>query len=175
MPRAASVAGAVVAFFVAFGGWVVGGTRGTTVAAVSDIVLLALTVPVIALTGLAARSERGRIRLAWLALTVGLFCWAVGQAIWAFYELVLHKNLFPSPADAAYLVFPVAACVGLLVLPGKDAGPFRARSFLDGLIVAASLFLVGRVMVLGPPTAQATPTGSPSSSPSPTRCPTSSS
>jgi len=153
LPKAAWVVtggGAVLVAF-AFVVWVVGGSsRGTTVAAVSDIVLVLLTVPVIALVAQAARAKRGRIRLAWLALTVGLVAWAVGEAIWTYYEVVLKESPFPSAADAAFLLFPVASCVALLVLPGDDAGPFRGRAFLDGLIVAASLFVVGWVTVLGP-------------------------
>jgi diguanylate cyclase (GGDEF)-like protein len=151
LPKASHVAAVAVACFVAFVVWVVGGaSRGTTVAAVSDIVLVVLTVPVITLSALAARAKQGRIRLAWLALTVGLVAWAIGEAIWTYYEVVLKETPFPSAADAAYLLFPVAACVALLVLPGEDAGPFRGRAFLDGLIVAASLFVVSWVTILGP-------------------------
>ncbi len=64
--------------------------------------------------------------------------------------MVLKQEPFPSLADAAFLLFPVASCVALLVLPGDDAGPFRGRALLDGLIVAASLFVVGWVTILGP-------------------------
>ncbi len=153
MPKAAAtwwIAGSA-AILVAFVVWVVGGSaQGTTVAAVSDVMLVALTVPVITLVAMAARAKRGRTRLAWLALTFGLTCWAIGEAIWTYYEVVLKQEPFPSAADVAFLLFPIASCVALLVLPGDDAGPFRGRAFLDGLIVAASLFVVGWVTVLGP-------------------------
>ena len=139
------------AVFVAFVVWVLGGAlHGTAMAAASDVILVALTVPVIALVALAARAKTGRRRLAWLALTVGLTAWAIGEAIWTYYELVLKEEPFPSAADAAFLLFPIASCVSLLVLPGDDAGPFRGRALLDGLIVAASLFVVGWVTILGP-------------------------
>ncbi len=153
MPKAAAawwIAGGA-AILVAFVVWVVSGaSQGTSVAAASDIMLVALTVPVIALVALAARSKSGRTRLAWLALTFGLVAWATGQAIWTYYEVVLKEEPFPSPADAAFLLFPVASCVALLILPGDDAGPFRGRALLDGLIVAGSLFVVGWVTILGP-------------------------
>ena len=153
MPKAAAawwIAGGA-AILLAFVVWVVGGaSQGTSVAAASDVMLVALTVPVIALVALAARSKSGRIRLAWSALTFGLVAWATGEAIWTYYEVVLKQEPFPSLADAAFLLFPVASCVALLILPGDDAGPFRGRALLDGLIVAASLFVVGWVTVLGP-------------------------
>lgn len=151
MPRAAHLAVAAGVFFLAFAVWLVGGlSDGTTLVAVSDIAMLLFVVPAVVFSALAARASAGRVRLAWAALTVGVLSWGIGEALWTYYELVAHTSPFPSPADAAYLVFPVAACVGLLVLPGEQTGPFRSRALLDGLIVAAALFLVGWVTVLGP-------------------------
>ncbi len=151
MPKAGWVIAGGCTVLVAFVIWVLGGPlHGTTLAAASDMALVVLTVPVIAIVALAARAKSGRIRLAWLALTFGLVAWAVGEAIWTYYEVVLKEEPFPSAADVAFLMFPVASCVALLVLPGDDAGPFRGRALLDGLIVAASLFVVSWVTVLGP-------------------------
>lgn len=151
MPKAAQVAVASGVVFVAFTIWIVGGlSRGTALAAVSDIALLVFTLPAIVFSVLAARAEHGRVRLAWAAITVGVISWGVGEALWSYYELIAKRSPFPSPADVAYLGFPVAACVALLVLPGGNTGPLRGRVLLDGLIVAASLFLVGWVTVLGP-------------------------
>lgn len=151
LPKASHVIAVVGVCFAAFAVWVVGGSsQGTTMAAVSDIVLVVLTVPVIVLTALAARAKQGRIRLAWAALAVGLAAWAIGEAIWTYYEVVVKESPFPSLADAAFLLFPVASCIALLILPDEQVGPFRARAFLDGLIVAASLFIVGWVTILGP-------------------------
>ncbi len=151
MPKAGWVIAGGCTVLVAFVIWVLGAPlHGTTLAAASDMALVVLTVPVIAIVALAARAKSGRIRLAWLALTFGLVAWAVGEAIWTYYEVVLKEEPFPSAADVAFLMFPVASCVALLVLPGDDAGPFRGRALLDGLIVAASLFVVSWVTVLGP-------------------------
>ncbi|MFN8031898.1 MAG: bifunctional diguanylate cyclase/phosphodiesterase [Mycobacterium sp.] len=151
MPRTAHVVALVGACFVAFVVWVLGdSSRGTTAAAISDIVLVVLTLPVITLSAQAAMAKQGRIRLAWAMLTVGLAAWAIGEAIWTYYEVVLKESPFPSLADAAFLLFPVASCIALLILPDQQFGPFRVRAFLDGLIVAVSLFVVGWVTVLGP-------------------------
>ncbi len=139
------------AFFLAFAVWVLGDwASGRVRLAVSDVALFAAAAAATVFSALAARSARGRLRAAWLGITVGLLGWTVGQAIGSFYELVLDRTPFPSPADAAYLIFPVGACVGLLLMPTEHFGPFRGRVFLDGLIIAGSLFLVSWVTVLGP-------------------------
>ena len=68
-----------------------------------------------------ARRERGRVRLSWHLLAAGTGCWAVGQAIWTYYEVIAATATpFPSLADAGYLLLPVLAAV---VLPfAADGG-----------------------------------------------------
>ena len=83
-------------------------------------------------------------------MAIGVAAWAIGEAIWTHYELVLGEVPFPSVADGFFLIFPVGACAALLLFPSEYAGPFRGRVFLDGLIVAGSLFLVSWVTILGP-------------------------
>lgn len=85
-----------------------------------------------------------------MALTVGLLGWAIGDAIWAYYELVLHEYPFPSPADVAYLILPVGACTALLLFPTGHSVQSQTRLALDGVIVAASLFLVSWLTILRP-------------------------
>ena len=99
---------------------------------------------------MAARSSEGRQRAAWLCLLVGVVGWGAGDVIWTYYELALNIAPFPSPADAAYLLLPVGACLALLLFPKDYSGQSRGRIFLDGVIVAASLLLVSWVTVLGP-------------------------
>jgi diguanylate cyclase (GGDEF)-like protein len=100
--------------------------------------------------GLAARSACGRIRRGWLAMAAGLLGWAVGEAIWGFYEVGLQYEQapYPSLADAFYLLYPVGAGVAVVFLSTGNNGPSRIRLILDGLIVAASLFLVSWVTVI---------------------------
>lgn len=151
MPKAAHVAASAGAIFVAFVAWILSGvSQGVTLSAIDDIVLVVLTVPAAVFSAIAARSAHGRLRLSWVAMTAALVAWGIGGAIWSYDELVLKKVPFPSIADAAYLMFPVGACVALLLFPSEQAGPFRGRVFFDGLIVAGSLFLVSWVTILGP-------------------------
>ncbi|MFN8043012.1 MAG: bifunctional diguanylate cyclase/phosphodiesterase [Mycobacterium sp.] len=144
----AAAAGVV---FLSFVIWIVSDvSHGPSRAAIDDIVLLVLAVPAAVFSVIAARSAQGRLRLAWVAMAIGVAAWAIGEAIWTHYELVLGEVPFPSVADGFFLIFPVGACAALLLFPSEYAGPFRGRVFLDGLIVAGSLFLVSWVTILGP-------------------------
>lgn len=143
------VATAAVVVFLGFLAWIVGGlSQGMALKAVDDIVFVVLTIPAVLLAALAARSTDGRLRAAWIAMAIGLLGWAVGDILWAYYELALDEVPFPSIADAAYLVMPVGFCVALMLFPAERSGPFRGRMLLDGLIVAGSLFLVSWVTIL---------------------------
>ena len=151
MPKASHVAAAAGVVFLSFVIWIVSDvSHGPSRAAIDDIVLLVLAVPAAVFSAIAARSAQGRLRMAWVAMAIGVAAWAIGEAIWTHYELVLREVPFPSVADGFFLLFPVGACVALLLFPSEYAGPFRGRVFLDGLIVAGSLFLVSWVTILGP-------------------------
>ena len=134
---------------VAFAATLIGRWGGdATVRIVSDIGLLAFTVFAAVCGALAAWSATGRQRRAWICLTVGLAGWAVGEALWIFYERVLHQSPFPSLADAFYLLFPVGAGLATVMFPVGYSGQSRARFVLDGFIVAVALFEISWVLVL---------------------------
>ena len=111
MPRIAWVAGIAPAAACLLGGW--GGE--STVRIVAALGLPAFAVFAAACSALAARSARDRQRSAWICQTIGLCGWALGEAIWAYYQLVLgmEQSPFPSVADVAYLIFPVGACLAI--------------------------------------------------------------
>jgi diguanylate cyclase (GGDEF)-like protein len=98
----------------------------------------------------AARAAHGRIRNGWLAMTLGLLGWAVGEAIWGYYEVVLRyeQSPYPSVADVFYLLYPVGAGVAVVMLSTGRSGRSRIRLILDGVIIAGSLFLVSWVSVI---------------------------
>ena len=99
--------------------------------------------------GLAAGRTRGRLRLAWSALAFACACWTVGQSTWSVYELGLHQQPFPSPADAGFLLFPVGAAAALLLYPARATHADRRRMTLDGLTTAAAVGLISWTSVLG--------------------------
>ncbi|AKK30571.1 bifunctional diguanylate cyclase/phosphodiesterase [Mycobacterium sp. EPa45] len=150
MPKTGRVAIGASVIFAAFVVWILSGwSQGAAVTAVDDIVFVVLSLAGAVFTALAARAVHGRMRVAWAAMTIGMVGWALGEVLWAYYDLALDEPPFPSLADAAYLVMPVGFCVGLLLFPA-DSRQSRGRTLLDGVIVAGSLFLVSWVTILSP-------------------------
>jgi diguanylate cyclase (GGDEF)-like protein len=151
MSRIAGATGTATAVAVVFAAWLIGGWGGeATVRVVDDLGLLGFAVFATICAGLAAQSASGRQRSAWICLAVGLGGWAVGEAVWAYYQLVLgmEESPFPSVADIAYLIFPVGACLALVLFPVGYVGKSRTTLLLDGLIVTGALFEVSWVIIL---------------------------
>src|SRR5215208_1003486 len=119
----------------------------TVVSSVSQYGLLAFAVFAVVCCGLAAGSAAGRQRIAWIAMMAGLTGWAIGEALWIYYESIAHLPPFPSLADAGYLLFPIGAAVAMVLFPVGYSGHSRARFLLDGLIVAGALFEISWVLV----------------------------
>ena len=99
-----------------------------------------------------ARRTSGRVRASWALLGAATASWGIGQCVWTWYESVLGDAVpFPSLADVGYLGMPFFTVVGLLVLgTASQTAANRARSVLDGLMIATSLLLISWVVVLGP-------------------------
>lgn len=127
--------------------WLAFGWGGADVLiVVSDLGSLVVEALAVACVALAIGSTSGRQRMAWVALAFGLASWFVGDAIWAIYELGLDVEVpFPSLADVGYLSFYVCTLFVLVMLPTGNAGATLARLFLDGLLVAVSLFALAWV------------------------------
>lgn len=104
----------------------------------------------------AARRQTGRTKLAWLLLGAGMTCWGLGELVWSYYELILHREVpFPSLADAGFLLLIPFMAVALLSLPtAPRAAAARGRVILDGMIIATSLFVLSWATALGATFAQ---------------------
>lgn len=101
-------------------------------------------------SAIAAWRSRGRQRHAWLVMTVGLIALESG-AMTVLYDRFWRSSvvpLYPPAAMVGFLIFPLVACVALLLFPSGQAGFARLRMLLDGAIVGASLFVVAWVSVL---------------------------
>src|SRR4051794_10627038 len=95
--------------------------------------------------------SRGRTRTSWLLIAGGTGGWAVGEAIWTYYEVLIGRETpFPSLADVGFLLFPILGLAGLLVRPSAAfAGQGRIRVTLDAVLIAASLLIVSWGTALG--------------------------
>lgn len=99
--------------------------------------------------GIAAVSNAGRARVAWTLVGIGAASWTA-TIVAASLRPPTSAYGIPDPSylDAGFLVFPVAICIALLLLPVGAAAPSVMRLLLDGLVVAGSLFLIAWIVVL---------------------------
>lgn len=116
---------------------------------VSDGAFVVLGVFALVCAGIAAVANRGRARAAWIFVGVGAAAW-----IAAISGSDCHSPLgsvaapVASVVDAGFVVFPIATCIALLLLPVGPAGPSTMRLVSDGLVVSGSLFLILWIVVL---------------------------
>lgn len=118
---------------------------GSTVLWIYDlsIILLALFGAALALM-LARQFESGEVlRQIWLLLGIALLLWGIGEAVWAFYELVLQTDPYPSPADVVWVIgyIPLFAALALR-FRSLQATPDRWQ-----VIVIAVVFVVLAVIL----------------------------
>ncbi len=115
-----------------------------------DVVQLAAAAAAACTAALAARRSAGRARSSWVALAAASASWAAGETVWTWYELVQGVQApFPSLADVGFLGFPVAAGVGLVLLPQAGTGLDRKRWLMDAMLATGALTLVSWQTVLG--------------------------
>jgi len=91
----------------------------------------------------AAWAARSGQRLAWIALASGLGGWAAGNGLWCYVAL---RGTAPisasSAAEIGYVVLPLCALGATVLVPNRNDDLFGVGLLLDGVLVAASLFLV---------------------------------
>jgi diguanylate cyclase (GGDEF)-like protein/PAS domain S-box-containing protein len=99
-----------------------------------------------------ARSFAGRLRWGWAFVGLGVLSWGLGQAGWVYLESFRGDEVpFPSQADIGYLGMVLLTPIGLMIMPSAaQALANRARSVLDGLMVATSLVLMAWIFVVEP-------------------------
>jgi hypothetical protein len=136
-----------------FAAWLASGIGGeTSVRYVDDLGTALAALAATALCLRAAGRQLRQLRAFWWLLGAACGAWTLGEAIWAVYDLVLHQAVpVPSWADVGYLTgIPLAVCA-LLSHPGMRSSRARkARSILDGLLVATALLFLSWTFVLGP-------------------------
>ena len=141
--------GVVVALFLVVVRWSPGHPKTGLV--VDDVGLLLAACAAAAACGWRAYRAPGPARRSWWLLSAATGSWALGEAIWAYHELILDQETpFPSVADVGFLLFSVLATVALLMWPSTALrGAARWRTLLDGVLVAAALLVLSWETVLG--------------------------
>ncbi len=149
MPTAAQAGAVATVVFAAFAGCMLASWPTSRAAEVIYAATLpTLSVVFVSLAMMLAASARGRLRAAWVAMSVGLTAWSIAEAIWAYHALAGRKVPIPSWADAAYLVFLVGVATALLLFPNSRSRRGQGRTILDGVILTGSFFLIAWLVVL---------------------------
>ena len=98
-----------------------------------------------------SRKISKRLYWGWLFLAIGQFSFTLGDIIWAVIELVLKIQLFPSIADAFYLLYYLLFLIGIIILPVKRLGSLEwFKRTLDVLIVMVVAILVDWIFIINP-------------------------
>jgi diguanylate cyclase (GGDEF)-like protein len=148
--RLLRIAAVPAAVFSVFAIWFISGWGGPSVVSVLRFGgTLGFPAFAAVCAAVAARRGRGRQRQAWLVMAVGLVALEFGSIV-VLYDRLRGSALplYPATAMIGFLVFPLVACVALLLFPSGNPGVARFRMLLDGAIVGASLFVVAWVTLL---------------------------
>jgi diguanylate cyclase (GGDEF)-like protein/PAS domain S-box-containing protein len=148
--RLCLVVAAVVAVFAAVLGTGIGGDGAAQT--ISNIGLCLAALPAAVACLVRAAGFRGRMRWGWALIGLGVLSWGLGQVCWVYLESFRGEEVpFPSQADIGYLGMVLLTPIGLLILPSAtQALANRARSVLDGLMVATSLVMMAWIFVVAP-------------------------
>ena len=101
-----------------------------------------------ALSFAGAARRYGTERLAWLLLAGGVTCWTAGEI---YYTAVLWTDPsppVPSPADMGYLLLPVFAVAGFLLLARVHRTAASAAVRVDGIIAALAVGSLGAAITV---------------------------
>ena len=91
-------------------------------------------------------------RTSWALLAASSLAWAIGEALWSYYDLVKGVEVpFPSLADVGFLAAIPLASAGLLFFPSsRQRTPDRVQGLFDGCIIATALLFASWATILGP-------------------------
>jgi hypothetical protein len=97
-------------------------------------------------------NNHGRMRVFWALFGCATACWTIAEVVWGVYALILSEEVpVPSWADLGYLSAIPLAVAGLIAHPAVTGDrTHKARSVLDGLVIATALLFLSWTLVLGP-------------------------
>ncbi len=88
---------------------------------------------------------------AWYLFMLAMACWAVGDILWAYYELIVGEVPSPFIGDMFYLTIYPLFLIGILRIPRQDGNSTRvAWLWLDFFIVLFSAFGIYWNFLIGP-------------------------
>jgi len=98
-----------------------------------------------------SKSLGRRIYLGWVMLAIAQLSFTVGDAVWAYYELLLNENPFPSPADGFYLLRYLLFLIGVFLLPSVQINSSeRQKIVLDTAMVMVTSIVLFWTLTIAP-------------------------
>jgi PAS domain S-box-containing protein len=98
-----------------------------------------------------SRHEGRRIYYAWLMLAFYQLSWTIGDAIYAYLELILYEVPWPSISDVFFLIAYPLFLMGVLLLPGIEFTSIeRLKMMLDTAIVLTASTLIFWCFIIAP-------------------------
>jgi diguanylate cyclase (GGDEF)-like protein len=86
----------------------------------------------------------------WYLLAAGQALWSIGDMAFGFNEFVLEREIFPSFADAIYLIaYPVIAAAVFVLIRGRTSRRDRA-GLLDASIISTGITLLTWAFIMRP-------------------------
>jgi len=99
----------------------------------------------------AAKNMEGRAKSAWLIMAIAMLFESFAEGTWAFIEVVLQEDPFPSVSDFGYLMFYPLFAAGIFLLPNAPLSPReRLGVILDSAIVIISAALAFWIFYFAP-------------------------
>ena len=86
-------------------------------------------------------------RLAWIALGIGVGCWATGDVVYSLFLADLADPPFPSVSDALFIAFYPAAYVALAILIKRSVAGFHLSLWVDALLGALAVSAVAAALL----------------------------
>lgn len=118
---------------------------------VGNLVFIAPIIPMVGLGWYTARQHQGQARLGWSLVALSVTVSLLAEGLWAYLELVLGSDPFPSVADFFYLAFVPLFCLAVVYLQPARFRPFEAPKLtLDIAIMLASAAFVSWQVLLVP-------------------------
>ncbi len=116
--------------------------------AFGDIAQMVLAILVTAAFAIHIPSSSGRIRSFWILMTAGVGCWALSQAIWTYFELVVRIDVVdPSVQDIVLFLHLIPMTAALATLPHQPKRMPSVTPYTLGMIGVWWMYLYSYVVV----------------------------
>ncbi len=133
---------------LAYVGMTVGMKPSFALTAFGDIAQLLLATIVTAAFASHISAARGRIRSFWILMTVGVGCWALSQAIWTYFELVIRIDVVdPSIQDIVLFFHLIPMTAALATLPHEPKKMPSVTPYTLSMIGVWWMYLYSYVVV----------------------------